>query len=94
VLEVVQGKADAFIYDQISTFENCQRNPETTRAVLKPFQQESWAVGLRQDDTALRDSVNAFLKSYKTAGGFDRLGDQFLRAQKEAFRKQNIPFYF
>src|SRR3954462_10427636 len=34
VLEVAQGKADAFIYDQMSTLKNWQRNPETTRALL------------------------------------------------------------
>src|SRR6185369_16141609 len=33
VLEVVQGKADAFIFDQMSTYSNWQRNPQTTRAI-------------------------------------------------------------
>lgn len=94
VLEVVQGKADAFIFDQISTYENWRRNPETTRAILKPFQEESWAIGLRKGDTALRRQVNAFLANYKTKGGFDKLGDQFLKDQKEAFRKLGYPFYF
>jgi polar amino acid transport system substrate-binding protein len=94
VLEVVQGKADAFIYDQISTYENWRRNQETTRPILKPFQQESWAIGLRQDDTALRDSVNKFLKDFKQRGGFAQLGDRYLKDQKEAFRKLGYPFYF
>ena len=48
VLEVSQGKADAFIYDQMSTYQNWQRNKATTRAILQPFQTESWAVGIRQ----------------------------------------------
>ena len=94
VLEVVQGKADAFIYDQISTYENWRRNQETTRPLLKPFQQESWAVGLRPGDTGLLGSVNHFLKDYKEQGGFERLGDRYLKDQKEAFRKLGIPFYF
>ncbi len=94
VLEVVQGKANAFIYDQISTYENWRRNQESTRPILKPFQEESWAVGLRQDDTELRDKVNHFLKDYKEQGGFDRLGDRYLKDQKEAFRKLGYPFYF
>src|SRR5579862_3656944 len=55
VLEVVQRKADAFIYDQMSTYENWRRNPDTTRAILQPFVHESWAIGLRQDDTNLLD---------------------------------------
>jgi polar amino acid transport system substrate-binding protein len=94
VLEVVQGKADAFIYDQISTYENWRRNQETTRPLLKPFQQESWAVGLRPDDIELLTKVNHFLKDYKEHGGFEQLGDRFLKDQKEAFRKLGYPFYF
>jgi len=94
VLEVVQGKADAFIYDQISTYENWRRNPETTRPLLKPFQQESWAAGLRRDDTELRGEVNRFLQDYKGRGGFEKLGDRYLAGQKEAFRKLGYPFYF
>jgi polar amino acid transport system substrate-binding protein len=94
VLEVVQGKADAFIYDQISTYANWQRNQETTRPLLKPFQQESWAIGLRLDDTNRMAKVNQFLKDYKEHGGFDQLGDRYLKEQKEAFRKLGYPFYF
>ena len=94
VLEVVQGKADAFIYDQISTYENWRRNPETTRPLLKPFRQESWAVGLRRGDAALLANVNHFLKDFKERGGFEQLGDRYLKEQKEAFRKLGYPFYF
>jgi polar amino acid transport system substrate-binding protein len=94
VLEVVQGKADAFIYDQISTYENWRRNAQTTRALLHPFQQESWAIGLRQDDTELRRQVNQFLHDYKAQGGFEKLGDHYLSEQKAAFKKLGIPFYF
>lgn len=94
VLEVLQGKADAFIYDQISTYENWRRNQTGTRPILKPFQEESWAVGMRQDDTALRERVNQFLKNYQAQGGFERLGDKYLKDQKEAFRKMGYPFYF
>jgi len=94
VLEVVQGKADAFIYDQISTYENWRRNAETTRPLLKPFVQESWAIGLRLDDTNLLHAVNQFLKDYRAGGGFERLGDRYLKEQKESFRKLGYPFYF
>jgi polar amino acid transport system substrate-binding protein len=94
VLEVVQRKADAFIYDQISTYENWSRNQSTTRAILKPFQEETWAVGLRQGDTNLLSQVNQFLKDFKGHGGFEQLGDRYLKDQKETFRKLGYPFYF
>lgn len=94
VLEVLQGKADAFIYDQISTYENWSRHQDATRAILKPFQQETWAVGLRQSDAALLQQVNQFLKNFRDQGGFEQLGDRYLKEQKEAFRKLGYPFYF
>ena len=94
VLEVVQGKADGFIYDQMSTFKNWQRNPETTRALLKPFQEESWAIGVRKGDTALLRQVNEFLKEFRAQGGFEELGNRYLKEQKEAFRRLGYPFYF
>lgn len=94
VLEVAQGKADAFIYDQMSTFKNWQRNQETTKPLLKPFQEESWAIGIRKGNDALKDKVNAFLKDYQAKGGFEKLGDRYLKEQKEAFRQMGFPFYF
>jgi len=94
VLEVIQGKADAFIYDQMSIWQNAQKNSGTVRAVLEPIQKESWAVGLRRDDATLRNEVNGFLKQYREQGGFEKLGDTFLKEQKAAFAKEGIPFYF
>ena len=94
VLEVVQGKADAFIYDQMSTFRNYQRNPETTRAILKPFQTESWAIGMRKGSGALKAQVNRFLADFRRSGGFERLGDRYLKEEKESFRRMGYPFFF
>jgi len=93
VLEVVQGKADAFIYDQMSTYSNWQRNPQTTSALLKPFQQEAWAIGIRKGNDPLKARVNTFLKRYRATGGFDRLGDTWLKEQKRQFKKLGYPFY-
>ena len=94
VLEVVQGKADAFIYDQMSVWQNWQKHPESTRAILAPLQKEHWAIGIRKDNDELRLKINAFIKEYRAKGGFGRLGDEFLSDQKKAFERENIPFYF
>ena len=94
VLEVVQGKAEAFIYDQMSTFKNWQKNPQTTQAILTPFQEESWAIGLAKGQENLRKEVNAFLTTYREKGGFNQLGDHWLGEQKTEFKKLGIPFYF
>jgi polar amino acid transport system substrate-binding protein len=94
VLEVIQGKADIFVYDQMSVWQNWKKNQQATRAILTPLQKEYWAVGVRKDNDELRRRINDFLSEFRKQGGFQTLGDEFLREQKEAFRKENIPFYF
>jgi polar amino acid transport system substrate-binding protein len=93
-LEVIQGKADAFIYDQMSIYQFAKLHPDTTRGILAPFQKESWAIGIRKGDTALAAQVNAFLADFKAKKGFDALGDKYLKADKEAFKQMGYPFYF
>lgn len=94
VVEVIQGKADAFIYDQISVWNYAKQNPDTTRAVLEPIQSESWAIGLRPHNKGLRMQVNKFLRIYREQGGFEKLGDQYLGEQKKDFQSRGVPFYF
>jgi polar amino acid transport system substrate-binding protein len=94
VLEVTQGKADAFIYDSLSVYRHHVRHPDTTRAVLVPFREETWAVALRPEDADLKRDVDAFLDAFRAGGGFERLGDEFLPEEKAYFKRENIPFYF
>jgi len=93
VLEVSQGKADAFIYDQMSTYQNWQRNKATTRALLEPFQKESWAVGIRKGNDELKRKVNTFIKEYREKGGFEQLGDRYLKEMKQEFKLQGYSFF-
>ena len=93
-IEVAQGKADCFIYDQISVFENWKRHETTTRPILQPFTQEEWAMGIKKGNDALRTQINAFLKEFKDSGGFDALGNKYFGENKKAFQQLGIPFYF
>lgn len=94
VLEVVQGKADAFIYDQMSTYSNWKKNQETTRALLNPFQQEKWGIALRKGDGQLKEQINRFLATFRAQGGFERLGHTWLPEQKATFKELKYPFLF
>ncbi len=94
VLEVVQGRADCFIYDQMSVLKHSQQNPDTTRAALEAFQTEQWALGIRKGNTELRAQVNAFLKDFKARGGFEDIGQRWLAEPKAAFKAAGIPFVF
>jgi len=94
VMEVAQAKADAFLYDPFSVYRSHRRHPDTTRALLTPFREESWAVGIRLGDDELRREVNRFLKSFRESGGFERLGDRYLPEEKAFFAAEGIPFVF
>jgi polar amino acid transport system substrate-binding protein len=92
ILEVIQGKADAFIYDQLSVYNAWQKYPQATRVNLHSFQEEPWAIGMRKEDTVLKKEVNAFLKKFRQEGGFTSLRDQYLNQEQNAFKKLGIPF--
>ena len=94
VLEVIQGKSDAFIYDQMSILKYSQANPDTTRAILKPFREESWAIGIQKGNIDLGNSVNKFVADYRAHGGFEALGDKYLKQEKKTFKKLGYPFFF
>ena len=94
VMEVAQGKADAFIYDSLSVYRSHLRHPATTRALLQPFSAETWAVGLRRGDDTLKRQIDDFLNRFRTGGGFEKLGDEFLADEKAFFKRQKIPFFF
>ncbi|MDQ8179231.1 transporter substrate-binding domain-containing protein [Pelagicoccus sp. SDUM812005] len=94
VVEVTQGKADAFIYDQMSTYRNWKRHPETTRPILAPFKTEHWAIGIRKGNEELKNSVNEFLSTFKANGGFEQLGERYLAEEKKAFQEMGYAFFF
>ncbi len=90
-LEVIQGKADAFIYDQMSVYQIHKQNPATTRAILQPIRQESWAVGVRKGNDTLREQVNAFLSDFRAKHGLEALGDKYLH-DRDIFKDMASPF--
>ncbi len=93
-LEVSQGKADAFIYDQLSIYQNWQRHSQTTRPNFTPIRTEYWAIGLRKGDQELRSQVNRFLADFRAGHGFARLGERYLDAQRETFQEMGVDFIF
>ena len=92
VLEVVQGRADAFIYDQLSIYQYARVNSETTRGLLKPFVEESWAIGVAKGNDALLTQVNDFIEEFRKDDGFSKLGDQYLKTEKKFLEDAGIPF--
>lgn len=95
VTEVVQGKADGFLYDQLTIYRNHQANPDTTEAVFIPFQDaEAWGVAVKKGDTELLDQLNAFIAQSKEDGEFDRLTEKYLAQEKKAFDEYHFKWFF
>lgn len=96
VLEVVQGKADGFIYDQLTIYKNYSKHKDTTVALLKPFQKdfEYWGVALRHNEPELKQNIDTFIKQAKQDGTFDNLSHKYLKEARETFDKLEIPFFF
>jgi len=42
----------------------------------------------------LLQQVNQFLTEFRTEGGFEDLGNRYLKEQKEAFKRLGYSFYF
>lgn len=97
-LEVAQGKADVWIYDQLSIFQHHKQHAETTKALLNPIRKEQWAIGIRKpkagEEDSLREDVNGFLKVFRDSGQFEALADTYLREEKELLRSLGVPFIF
>jgi polar amino acid transport system substrate-binding protein len=92
VLEVVQGRADAFIYDQLSIYQYAKENKDTTRGLLKPFVEESWAIGIAKGRDDLKAQVNGFIDDFRKSNGFDDLAEKYLKEEKKILDEAGIPF--
>jgi polar amino acid transport system substrate-binding protein len=96
VLEVIQGKADAFTYDQLTIYRNWQENQDTTRVNLNSYQEnpDFWGVGVSKKTPELTEQINDFIKTFRESGGFDRLAEKHLQSEKQTFDELGIPFFF
>lgn len=95
VTEVSQGKADGFLYDQLTIYRNNQNNPDTTSAIFIPFQNvEYWGIAMNKENTELLSQVNEFLVSYRSSGGFDALANKYLAQEKKAFEEFGFQWFF
>ena len=95
VTEVAQGRADGFLYDQLTIYRNNQANPDTTKAVFIPFQDpEYWGIAVASGNDELREELNAFIAESKESGEFDRLTDEYLAEEKAAFDELGFRWFF
>ncbi len=95
VTEIVQGRADGFLYDQLTIYRNHESNPDTTEAVFIPFQDaEYWGIAVQKGDDELREQLNEFIAQSKESGEFDRLTEEYLASEKAAFDELGFRWFF
>ena len=72
-----------------------RRTRRPTEAVFIPFQKvEPWGVAVRKGDAKLLNALNAFIADYRKQGGFDRLTEKHLKAEKAAFDQLGFKWFF
>lgn len=94
VAEVVNGNADAFIYDQLTIMRNVETNADFLSALMIEDQNaEEWGAAFAKGSD-LVSSFNTFLETYTTEGGFDTLTQTHLSAEKAAFDVAGFAWFF
>lgn len=95
VTEVSQGKADAFIYDQLTIYRNWKRHENTTTPVFIPFQDvENWGIAFKKGTDELQQATNDFIRQYAQDGGFDKLTEAHLKNEKAVFDELQFKWFF
>ena len=94
IAEVINGRADAFIYDQLTIVRNYQANSATTRAMFIENQQvEGWGAAFKKGSN-LTSQFNEFLADFIAKKGFEAIVEQFLKEEKEMFDQLGFTFFF
>lgn len=95
VTEVLQGKADAFIYDQLTIYRQNQQNKDKTDVVQIPAQDsEDWGIVVKKGNNKLLSQINDFIKEYKEKGGFDDAANKYMAEEKRVFEELGFPWFF
>jgi polar amino acid transport system substrate-binding protein len=76
--EVALGRADAFLYDQLSVLGASKKHAKTTRPVLTPLTHEPYAMAVRHGDTKMVERLNEFLATIRADGRYQELRDTYL----------------
>lgn len=75
--EVVQGRADAMVFDHPAILIAAKRHPEQTVALSEQFTKEPIGIGLRKDATELKRQIDEALKAIKADGTYQKLVDKY-----------------
>ena len=93
--EVLQGKADGFIYDELTCTNYNDENPDKTKCIsLSKAETGGWCIAVKEGNKELVDELNAFIKDYYQSGKLDELGEKYMPGKKEEFAKNGFQWFF
>jgi polar amino acid transport system substrate-binding protein len=72
-LEVAQGRADAFVYDEVQVREHARLHPDTTRVIDETLSIEPYAIECRKGDPETLTWLNLVLATLRRDGRLDDL---------------------
>ena len=82
--EVAFGRADAFLYDQLSIIKARDKHKDTTTALLEPLSREPYAMAVRHGDERFVTRINEFLVVIRADGRYQELRDTYLAGVPDA----------
>lgn len=85
-MEVINGKADAMIYDMPFVSIYAAQNTDKVTSILEPFTYEPLGWAVKQGDPDMINFLNNFLRQIKGDGSYDRIYDKWFKS--DAWLKQ------
>lgn len=79
-LEVMNGKADAMIYDMPFISIYAAQNKQKTAAILEPFTYEPLGWAVKQGDPDMLNFLNNFLSQSKGDGSYQRIYNKWFKS--------------
>ena len=93
--EVLQGKADGFIYDELTCTNYNEENPDKTKCIpLSQAEVGGWCVAVKEGNKELVDELNAFIKEWYESGKLDEIGETYMSGKKAEFAKNGFTWFF
>lgn len=93
--EVLQGKADGFIYDELTCTNYHDDNPDKTKCIsLSHAETGGWGIAVKEGNKELVDELNAFIKDYYQSGKLDALGEKYMPGKKAEFAENGFQWFF
>lgn len=93
--EVLQKKADGFIYDELTCTIYHEENPDKTKCIpLSKAETGGWGIAVAEGNDKLTGELNEFIDYAKETGLLDEIGERFMPGKKQEFYDNGFSWFF